>query len=117
MQAKNLEFVIDQITQNDAPFAVACRAALEVGILVPSLLRSSLESAGFRVLDDKKLKEHGIPPMKHLHRAAVFDGDDMIAFGAAGTTDEALLHAVLGWCRENKVGDKPAPKGLVSKPA
>ena len=63
MQAVNLAFVIAAATdeRHDDPFALAVRGAVEVGVVVPSILRTRLAAAGFTVTEDRAaLAEYGI---------------------------------------------------------
>jgi hypothetical protein len=121
MQSANLGFVISQARdkRHRSPIARAVRAAIEVGVVVPSVLRTQLTDAGYNVVDDQaRLSEYGFASTKVLDRVLVTDSEGtIVAMGAAGDHDEALLHAMLGWFRENAVGDEAVPEGLGTAPS
>jgi hypothetical protein len=120
MQSKNLEFVIAQAQdeRQKHPLALAVAAAIEVGVVVPSILRSKLKGAGFKVVEDATTPaEYGFGTLAVLKRTLVEAKDGkLLAMGAAGTQDEALLHAMLGWFRENALPESEVPEGLPLKP-
>ncbi|MEA2676391.1 MAG: hypothetical protein QOJ81_532 [Chloroflexota bacterium] len=116
MQQANLDFVIAQAQakrQADA-FAEAVRESIEVGIVVPSILRARLKAAKFQVSDDPAIHaKYGYRELNTLSRVIVAEKTgEIVAMGASIDADDALLHAVLGYFRENKVGDGLAPAGL-----
>jgi hypothetical protein len=120
MQSNNLAFVIDQ-AQDDRqthPIALAVRASIEVGVVVPSILRVKLAEAGFAVVeDDASLADYGFKSTKHLRRVLVNDGDgQLVAMGASADHADALLHAMLGWFRENPLPDADVPEGIATAP-
>jgi hypothetical protein len=120
MQTKNLAFVLDQATdkRQKHPVGKAIAASIEVGTVFPSKLRSELESAGYTLVEDKAaLSEYGFASTKFLERVIVADADgNMVAMGAAADRDEAILAAVLGWCRENALEGSAVPGGLAPAP-
>ncbi|MEW6223188.1 MAG: hypothetical protein AB1627_01025 [Chloroflexota bacterium] len=120
MQAANLAFVIDQATdeRHDEPFALAVRGAIEVGVVVPSILRARLAAARFTVTEDEAaLADYGFRSTQHLRRTVVADASGVIvAMGAAGDHDEAVLHAALGWFREHPLPEADVPAGLATLP-
>jgi hypothetical protein len=120
MQTNNLAFVIAQAEdeRQSGPIADAVRQSIEVGVVVPSILRSRLEANGLHLVQDTAaLADYGFASLKALKRVLVTDHDGaLVAMGAAGDHDEALLHAMLGWFRENAVGDDPVPAGLGTAP-
>lgn len=121
MRAANLAFVLEEATRkrkHAEPFADAVAASIEVGVVVPSILRRELEARDFKVVeDDAALAEFGINSMNTLKRSVVVDGDVIVAMGAAGDHAEALLHAALGWFREHPTAEsEPAPEGIGEAP-
>lgn len=116
MQTANLAFIINQATdkRQRAPIAKAVRDAVEVGVVVPSILRSNLEAAGYIVKSDHaSLAEYGFRSTKTLARVLVVDGKNtIVAMGAAGDHAEALLAAMLGWFRENPLEGAEPPAGF-----
>lgn len=120
MQTGNLAYLIDAATderQTD-PFAAAVAASIEVGVVVPSILRSQLKAAGFRVVEDvAALAEYGFASLATLERVVVTDGaGGIVAMGAAGDHAEAILHAALGWFREHPLPDAEIPPGIATAP-
>ena len=114
MQTKNSEFVLAAAwADRDEPFALAVRNAIEVGTIFPSKLRANLEAAGYTIVEDTAaLSEYGFRTLATLQRVVVRDEDgDIVAMGAAGDADEAILAAALGWFREHPVAgvDPSAP--------
>ncbi len=120
MQTDNLTFVIAQARDDrqEAAIALAVRGAVEVGVVVPSILRSRLKAAGFTlVADEAALADYGFRSTSHLQRVIVSDkAGTIVAMGAAGDHDEALLHAMLGWFRENPLPESDVPAGLAVVP-
>lgn len=122
MNRANSEFLIAQANaarDADAPaFADAVAAAIEVGVVVPSRLRSTLESAGYTVIQDEAtLAEYGFNSLATLKRVVVQDKDGIVAMGAASDHDEAILAAALGWFRENPANaDDEIPAGIATAP-
>jgi len=117
MQKVNLEFLIGQATdeRQTAPIAKAVADAVEVGVVVPSILRRNLDDAGLTVVEDETtLSEHGFASLQALKRTVVLDGELIVAMGAAGDLDEAILHAMLGWFREHPLPDADVPQGLAT---
>lgn len=116
MQSRNLAFVIDQATdkRQKAPIGLAVRESVEVGVVVPSILRRHLEEAGLNLIeDDKAAADLGFVAMTHLKRVLVTDADGtLVAMGASSDHDDALLHAMLGWFRENPLPGSDVPAGL-----
>lgn len=120
MQKANLDFVIEQAEHADRKdkFGKAVAKSIEVGVVVPSILRTNLEVAGYSILEDKaSLSDYGFASAKILQRVLVTDKEGtIIAMGAAGDHAEALLHAALGYFRENPVGDASPPQGIAIAP-
>jgi len=121
MQKANLEFVIEQASgaRSGDAFAKAVRDSIEVGVVVPSILRAKLADAGFAVVDDvAALAEYGLASLKTLKRVMVNDKKgELVAMGAAGDPGEAILHAALGYFREHPLPDSEVPAGLAEVPA
>lgn len=118
MRAISLEFVKSQSQVGTGQIHAAVRDATEVGVVVPSILEKNLTDYGFAIVkDDAALADYGFATTKFLKRVIVNDGaGNLIAMGAAGDHGEALLHAVLGYFRENPVGDEVAPAGIMAIP-
>lgn len=120
MQKVNVDFLISQASRDPRePIRHAIGTAIEVGIVVPSLLRARLESAGFGLVEDTaSLAEYGFASLATLQRVIISDKAGVIvAMGAAGDRDEALLAAVLGWCRENPLEGAEVPAGVAVAPS
>lgn len=119
MRAVNLEYVIaaaQDERQTDA-FALAVRDSIEVGVVVPSILRANLKKAGYIVVDDvAKVSDYGFKSLAVLKRVIIEDKNGVVAMGAAGDYDEAITHAVLGWFREHPLPDADVPQGLGTAP-
>lgn len=117
MQKANLAYVITAATderQTD-PLALAVRDSIEVGVVVPSILRLSLAHAGFGLVDDEVgLAAYGFRSSQVLKRVLISRDGAIVAMGAAGDEAEALLHAVLGWFREHPLPDAEVPAGLTT---
>lgn len=120
MQKNNLDFVIDQATREGRPvdpIATAVAASIEVGVVVPSVLRSKLASAGFKIVEDiAKLADYGFASLASLKRVLVTQDGAIVAMGAAGDHGEALLHSMLGYFREHPLPDSEVPEGLLEAP-
>jgi hypothetical protein len=120
MQTRNLEYVIAQATDKRQKSAIgkAVAASIEVGVVVPSMLRANLEDAGYTLVEDKAaLADYGFASLKSLNRVIVNDKDGiMVAMGAAGDHSEALLHAMLGYFRENALPGSDVPAGIAEAP-
>jgi hypothetical protein len=120
MQTANLEFVIGQAQhpQRDDAIGAAVAASTEAGFVVPSILRGKLEEAGFKVVDDEvAMSEYGFKTLKTLKRVLVTNADGaIVAMGASSDHADALLHAMLGFFRENSLGDAEVPEGLMEAP-
>lgn len=113
MRSANLEYVIGQATdsrQKDS-FGKAVADAIEVGVVVPSILRANLTEAGYAVIDDQAaMADYGFASTKVLKRVIINDKKgNMIAMGASDSAGDALLHAVLGYFREHPLADSAAP--------
>lgn len=121
MQSKNLEFVIAQATdkRQKSDFGKAVAASVEVGVVVPSIFRAKLADAGFSVIEDVAAQaEYGFATMNFLKRTLIEDKKGVIiAMGASSDYDDALLHAALGWFRENALPDSDVPEGIATVPA
>jgi hypothetical protein len=115
-----MAFVIAQATdkrQRD-PFGKAVAQAIEVGVVVPSILRSSLQAAGFSIVeDDAALADYGFNSGKVLKRAIVTDKEgNIVAMGAAADQGEALAAAALGYFREHPLAGSDVPAGFATAP-
>jgi hypothetical protein len=122
MRQANTEFVVRQAQHKNqkGAFAKAVKGAIEVGVVVPSILRSNLQDAGFNVVaDETTLAEYGFKGTNVLKRVLVTNKDGrIVAMGAASDEGEALSHAVLGYFRENPVEDgEEIPEGVAEAPA
>lgn len=114
MQTRNLAYVIEaaQDPRQTHPLALAVRGAVEVGVVVPSILRSRLAAAGLEVISGADLARFGMAPTKVLTQVVVTQEDAIIAMGASSDADDALLHAMLGWFRENALPGADVPAGI-----
>jgi len=119
MQKANLEYVLAAAAderQTD-PFALAVRGSIEVGVVVPSILRAKLAEAGYVVhSDEAKMSDYGFKTLKVLQRVIIEDVNGIVAMGAADGYDEALLHAALGWFREHPLEGAEVPEGIMTAP-
>ena len=117
MQAKNTEWMVAAARRFNAatpgnPFIAAVCESIEVGVVVPSILKAKLEAAGFSVIaDDEDHKRHGFRPLPNNYRVHVVgpanvhpdhtgESRTLIAAGVAPDEADALLHAALGFLRE-----------------
>jgi hypothetical protein len=119
MHSRNLKFIIDQATdrRQSHRLALAVRDSIEVGFIVPSVLRKNLADAGYTVVEDEMaLAEHGFRSLEVLDRTIVKDGEKILGMGAAGDHDEALVAAMLGWFRENALPGTEVPEGIATLP-
>jgi hypothetical protein len=123
VQSVNLAFVVAQAKdeRQTEPFALAVRGALVEGSIyvggaavLPDTLRQTLVAAGFNgVEDDAALAEYGFASLGTLRRVVITDSSgELVAMGAAGDHDEALLAAALGWFREHPLPDADVPDGI-----
>lgn len=106
MQKDNMALLIElSHAHRPDPVAAAVEQATEVGVVVPSLLRSALEKAKLRISDDPKEHEkRGFDPLDKLKRVLIHgQGDTVIAMGASVDVPDSLLHAVLGYLRERDI--------------
>lgn len=83
-----------ELSQIDDPVANAVRESTESGIVIGKLLKPELEAAGFSVVESN---------MQVLTRVEVFDGDRLVASGTSNGARDALVHAALGYLREENV--------------
>jgi hypothetical protein len=120
MQSNNLAFVIAQAQapRPKHPVATAVRGSIEVGVVVPSILRAKLAKQGLTVHQDRaSLAEYGFKDTTVLRRVLITDkAGNLVAMGASSDHDDALLHAMLGWFRENLIGTD-IPEGVATQPA
>ncbi len=102
MHSDNTNLLIESAhCYHDDPLAAAVRQATEVGVVVPSILRSELEDAGYQIVDDEqKHLQQGFKPLKQLTRVILEKDGKVAAMGASHSLPDALLHAVLGYLRE-----------------
>jgi len=118
MQRANLEFLIEQATASAVKggLPAAVRDSIEVGMVVPSILRKNLLAAGLKVVEDQPtMAKMGFSGLKTMQRTLVLDkSGSIVAMGASQDHDEALLHAMLGWFRENPTPGSTPPAGLAS---
>ena len=117
MQRANLDFVIEQASQHKHALAKAVRDSVEAGTLVPSILRQNLSKAGLKVAQDQTTAaKYGFSALGVLKRVLVLDKQGaIVAMGASGDHDDALLHAMLGWFRENASPETDVPQGIASR--
>ena len=118
MQANNLAFVLEQAAAGSGAFAKAVRDSIEVGVVVPSILRAKLSDAGFTVADDKvAVADYGFASLGTLKRVLVtHPKQGLVAMGASSDLDDALLHAVLGYFREHPSDGADIPAGIAEAP-
>lgn len=120
MRSANLEYVIAQAQDSGQkdPFGKAVAASIEVGVVVPSILRENLAAAGYEVVDDvAAMSDYGFATLSTLKRVIVNKKGVMVAMGASGDVGDALLHAVLGYFRENPLPGSEVPAGIAEAPA
>ena len=130
MRSVNMEYLIHATRSHHTAkfggkdkFIEAIQASIEVGIVVPSLLRKNLIEAGYEVYTDetekgrKKQTELGFPQQDFLTDVAIvqpdakkrdengieYRGPLVVAYGAAGDVSEAIAHAALGYVRERDI--------------
>lgn len=105
----NNKFVIAMSNTLGGPVMDAIRSATEVGVVVPSLLVSALEKAQCRLVwsqGDKLARvdvmSWDIPNPCDIagYIPIVEKQENLIARGGAEDQKEALLAAILGYCRE-----------------
>ena len=101
MRTQNQKLLATWTAASKGKVALCIEASTEVGIVVPSILRAKLTAAGFEVRDEKFKDAAQKEEWKHLKQVTVWDGDKLIAMGASGDAGDALLHAMLGYAREN----------------
>lgn len=95
MRSRNTESLMALAKSQDSAISKAIAQSIEVGVVVPSLLRSKLAALSLDVQYTQG---------KHLVRADVFDSGVLIASGTSADQNDALLHAMLGYVRERAIG-------------
>lgn len=86
------------------PIAKAVADSVEVGIVVPSILRKNLEVAGVKITEGEK---------KRLKQIEIHDtAGVLIACGSSDGHADALLHAVTGYLRQIAEGDEATVEEL-----
>lgn len=117
MQSKNMKWLVANAPKfaaasPDNPFLKAVAESIEVGIVVPSILKAKLLESGFAVVaDDAEHKKYGYRVLPNNYRVHVIgplnvhpDHSDenrgLIAAGMAPSEASALVHAALGFVRE-----------------
>lgn len=106
MHAENTQLLIESSRAHHAdPLGDCVRRAIEVGVVVPSLLRANLKEAGYVVdADQDSHAKDGYRRFKNLTRVLVRDGTgNVVAMGASSDEADALLHACLGYLRERDI--------------
>lgn len=120
MQSNNLNWLIEQVSSDERDkkdkFLAAIADSIEVGVVVPSILRRNLTDAGFAIVEDKaSMSEYGFASLATLERVLITDSKGaLVAMGAAGDPSEALLHAALGYVREHRLPDSEANDGILT---
>ncbi len=99
MRKQNTEALITLAKSQQDRFAVsrAIAESVEVGIVVPSVLRSKLEALGCIV------EKNPGRQFENVVQIAVKHGDEIIAMGTSVDEADALLHAMLGFVRERNI--------------
>lgn len=113
MQAKNTEWMVAAAKRFAGnAFADAVCESIEVGMVVPSILKAKLEARGYSVIADAAdHKKHGYRQLQNSARVHVIgpasvhpdhtgEHRTLIAAGVAPDEADALLHAALGFLRE-----------------
>jgi hypothetical protein len=101
------DYIADQAA-NRCPLAECIHAAVEVGIVVPSILKAKLAEAGFTITNDVDHQDQhealGYRTFDNLFRVLVHDASGaVVAMGASADHTDALLHAMLGYLREQDI--------------
>ena len=102
MRTVNMQLLAGHQRNSADPISVAIYKAKSGQSINPSTLRSGLVAAGLHVVDDPEDQEKfGFRKFGTLVRIIITSADDeLMAMGASGDADDALLHAVLGYVRE-----------------
>ena len=121
MRQTNMEYLVHAAKSHkeakfggEDKFVNAVVKSTELGLVIPSLLRANLEEAGFEVITDetkegqKRQEMMGYKPLDFLTDVVVAKKVNrhesvLIAYGAAGDVQEAIIHAALGYVRERDV--------------
>ena len=93
MRAINTKHLILLADSQRDRFAIsrAIAESVEIGVVVPSILRSKLEALGLTITETK---------VSANVRVDVLKGGELLARGSSSDTADALLHAMLGFVRE-----------------
>lgn len=102
MRSINLKEMLDRCTAHPCPIHDAIEGAVRQGVVVVDLLEPALLKAGYVISDDPdEHAEHGFRKFSNLVRVLVHDPSGaVVAMGASGDREDALLHACLGYLRE-----------------
>jgi hypothetical protein len=118
VRVESLTAQAKDLATRDEPIRTAIRDAIEVGVVVPSILRTNLAKAKLTLVDDTaSLAEYGFASLATLKRVIVADKGTIVAMGAAGDPDEAILAAMLGWVREHPLEGSVVPAGMGTAPS
>lgn len=133
MFSQNIKQLIDFAKKHKGPIPEAVVKSIEVGVVVPSILKANLEAAGLIVDDEHdshakqgyckldklvRVHVHGDAKLHPECPANHTDPNCLIAAGTAADKGDALLHACLGFLRECEIkaakdkGEKPQEYGL-----
>lgn len=102
MQTAHTKKLVELTTAAAGPVAKIAVKASEAGILVPSILKKSLEDAGYKITYHKEPGENA-PQGDHTHGAWVLVKDKdghVVARAYSHDKPDALLQAVYAWLRE-----------------
>lgn len=101
MRTINIKRLLEWGKSSKSKIAEAVREATEVGVVVPSILRSGLIARGF-VIDDDQRKTAAGEEWKFVKQVKILEDGELVAMGTSSDLPDALLHAVLGYANENK---------------
>lgn len=106
MQQVNMAFCVDHVRYFNDPISTAVKNSIDNGNTIhPGRLKENLEKAGYLLKDcvshEARHKELGYRIFDNLTRVLVENqAGDVLAMGASGDYDDALLHSMLGYIRE-----------------
>ncbi len=109
MRTQNFRYLLEASAAHVGDkFCDVVANSIEVGVVVPSILRDKLAKAGFYINQDEDQQEkvHGFKKLDHLYRVLIHDKDEngaVVAMGASDDFADALLHACLGYVQERDV--------------
>jgi hypothetical protein len=106
MRIQSLKHAVALTQKGVGPLTEICKGAVEVGFIVPSILKKGLEDAGYIVQylsPGDESKEH--KTTKVLHRASVYcpiEGAEpaIVAHGMSDSVQDALLQAIYAAMKE-----------------